>query len=74
MIFFFFLGVEVRVFTVVVLKFLAFSTSKSHFIYFTTSLYNTLNIKCSIFFITHLKLYKQLIKIIKEERESEFFN
>ena len=72
---FFFGGVEVRVFTVVVLKFLAFITSKSHFLYFTTSLYNLPNIKCSIFFfITHLKLYKQLIKIIKEEREYEFFN
>ena len=36
MIFFFF--VKVRAFTVVVLKILIFSTSKSYFIYFTTSL------------------------------------
>ena len=56
MIFFFFLFDEVRAFTVVVLKFLAFSISKNYFIYFTISLYNTPNIKCSIFFLTfHLK-------------------
>ena len=48
--FFFFLFDEVRAFTVVVLKFLAFSISKNYFIYFTISLYNTPNIKCSIFF------------------------
>ena len=59
-IFFFFLLVEVRAFTLVVLKILAFSTSKSYFIYFTTSLYNTPNIKCSFlkffFFITSSKI------------------
>ena len=43
---------EVRVFIVVMLKNLAFSISKSYFIYFTTSLYNTPNIKCSFFFTT----------------------
>ena len=38
-------------------------------------LYNTLYIKCSIFFLSLiLKYYKQLIKIIKEVREFEFFN
>ena len=47
---------KVRAFTVVVLKILAFSTSKNYFIYFTTSLYNTTNIKCSIFFITSFKI------------------
>ena len=46
---------KVRVFIVVVLKNLAFSISNSYFIYFTTSLYNTPNIKCSIF----LPLYLQ---------------
>ena len=44
--FFFFL---VRAFTLVVLKILAFSISKSYFIYFTTLLYNTPNIKCFLF-------------------------
>ena len=47
--------IEIRAFTMVVLKILAFSTSKSHFIYFTTSLYNTPNIKCYIFLSIHLK-------------------
>ena len=42
MIFFFF---EVKALTIVVLKILAFSTSKRYFIYFTISLYNTPNIK-----------------------------
>ena len=37
------------------LKLLPFSTSKSYFIYFTTSLYNTPNIKYSIFLSLHLK-------------------
>ena len=37
-------------FTIVVLKNLVFSTSKSYFIYFTISHYNTPNIKCSIFY------------------------
>ena len=46
-IFFFFL---VRAFTLMMLKILAFSSSKSYFIYFIISLYNTPNIKCSIFF------------------------
>ena len=41
--FFFFCGVEVRAFTVVVLKILVFSNSKNYFIYFTTSFYNTPN-------------------------------
>ena len=45
-----FVLVEVRAFTVVVLKNLAFSTSKSYFICFTTILYNTSNTKCSIFY------------------------
>ena len=40
---------EVRAFIVVVLKILAFSISKNYFIYFNTPLYNTSNIKCSIF-------------------------
>ena len=53
--FFFFFFVEVRAFTVMVLKILAFSTSKSYFIYFTTSLYNASNIKCSILLSLHLK-------------------
>ena len=52
---FFFFLVEVRAFTVLMLKILVFSISKSYFIYFTTSLYNTPNIKCSIF----LPLYLQ---------------
>ena len=48
--------IEVRAFTVVVLKILVFNTSKSYFIYFTTSLYNTPNNKCSIFFLSlHFK-------------------
>ena len=46
---------KVRVFIVVVLKILAFSISNGYFIYFTTSLYNIPNIKCSIF----LPLYLQ---------------
>ena len=46
---------EVKAFTVVILKTLAFSTSKSYFIYFITSLFNTSNIKCSIFLPFHLK-------------------
>ena len=41
---------EFKAFKVVVLKNLAFSTSKNYIIYFTTSLYNTSNIKCSIFY------------------------
>ena len=53
-IFFFFL---VRAFTLIMLKILTFSTPKSYFIYFIISLYNTLNIKCSIFFfITSFKI------------------
>ena len=44
-----FIFVEVRAFTLVVLKILVFSTSKNYFINFTTSFYNTPNIKCSIF-------------------------
>ena len=47
---------EVKAFTVVILKTLAFSTSKSYFIYFIILLYNTLNIKCSYFFITSFKI------------------
>ena len=53
--FFFFFWVEIRAFTVVVLEILAFSTSKNYFIYFTTPLYNTPDIKCSIFLSLHLK-------------------
>ena len=41
----------------VVLKKLAFNNSKNYFIYFNTSLYNTLNINDSIFFTTFLKYY-----------------
>ena len=41
----------------VVLKNLTFNNSKSYFIYFNTSLYNTLNINDSIFFTTFLKYY-----------------
>ena len=52
---FFFFFFEVRAFTLVVLKILAFNTSKSYFINFTTSLYNTPNIKCSIFLSFRLK-------------------
>ena len=37
------------------LKFLAFSISKTHFIYFNTLLYNTPNINGSIFFSTSFK-------------------
>ena len=48
MIFFFLF--EIRALIVVVLKILAFITSKNYFINFTTSFYNTPNIKCSIFF------------------------
>ena len=55
LLFCFVLFVEVRAFTVMVLKLLAFSTSKNYFIYFTTSLYNTHNIKYSIFLSLHLK-------------------
>ena len=51
----FFFWVEVRTFTMVVLKILAFSTSKNYFIYYTTPLYNTPNIKCSFFKSLHLK-------------------
>ena len=54
MIFFFFF--EVRAFTVVVLKILAFSTSKNYFIYFTTSFYNIPSTKCSIFFYHSFKI------------------
>ena len=46
--------VEVKAFTVVVLKILTFSISKSYFIYFTNSLYNTPDIKCFIFLSFHL--------------------
>ena len=53
--FLFFVVVEIRAFTVMVLKILAFSISKSYFIYFTTSFYNTLNIKCFFFLSLHLK-------------------
>ena len=41
----------------VVLKNLAFNNSRNYFIYFNTSLYNTLNINDSIFFTTFLKYY-----------------
>ena len=37
------------------LKFLVFSILKTYFIYFNTSLYNTLNINGSIFFSTSFK-------------------
>ena len=50
---------EVRAFIVMVLKILAFSNSKSYFIYFTTSLCNTPNIKYSIFFITSFKIMRK---------------
>ena len=39
-----------RAFTMVVLKNLVFNTSKTYFIYFTIPLYNTPNIKGSIYF------------------------
>ena len=39
-----------RAFTMVVLKNLVFNTSKTYFIYFTTPLYSTPNIKGSIYF------------------------
>ena len=39
---FIYLFVEIRAFTLVVQKSLAFSTSENYFIYFTTLLYNTL--------------------------------
>ena len=45
-----------RAFTMVMLKNLAFSNSKNYFIYFKTLLYNTLNIKCSIFLPLHLNI------------------
>ena len=48
--FYFYFFVEVRAFTVVLLKNLAFSISKGYFICFTTILYDTSNIKCSIFY------------------------
>jgi len=48
--------VEVKEFIVVVLKVLAFNTSKSYLIYFTTSLYNTSNFKYSIFFTISFKI------------------
>ena len=48
----FFFLVEVKAFTVVLLKILAFSISESYFI---TLLYSTLNIKYSIFLSLHLK-------------------
>ena len=51
-----FVVVEVRAFTIVVLKILAFSISKIYFIYFITSRYNTPNIKCSILFNTSSKI------------------
>ena len=51
----FYFVVEVRAFTMMVLKNLAFSTSKSYFIYFITLLYNIPNIKCSIFLSLILK-------------------
>ena len=52
---FFFFFVEIRAFTIVELKNLAFNTSKSYFIYFTTSIYNTPNNKCFFFLLIHLK-------------------
>ena len=55
-----------------VLKLLACSTSKGHFIYFITLLYNTPNSKCSIFIWFHLKWYKQFIKIIRKRENLRF--
>ena len=51
---FFVVVVEVRALIGVVLKILVFNTT-NYFIYFTTSLYNTSNIKCSILLSLHLK-------------------
>ena len=48
--------VEVRAFTMVLLNILAFSTLKSYFIYFITSLYNNQYQIFYIFFITSLKM------------------
>ena len=48
------------------------STNKSYFIYFTTSLYNTPNIKYSIFLSLHLNLYKKFIKIIRKRENLNF--
>ena len=53
--FFFFKKKKLRAFTVMILKILVFSNSKNYFIYFTTLLYNTPNIKCSIILSLHLK-------------------
>ena len=47
---------KLRAFTVMILKILVFSNSKSYFIYFTTLLYNTPTIKCFFFLITSFKI------------------
>ena len=53
---------NLKAFTSRVLKILAFSISKSHFITFNISLYNTLNIKTSIFFLQlHLNIISLLL-------------
>ena len=56
LLFIIYLFVKVLAFTLMVVKILDFNTSKSYFIYFTTSFYNTPNIKRYIFFTTSFKI------------------
>jgi len=51
-------------FTVTKLKNITFSNSKTYFIYFNNSFYNTLNIKASTLTFNILKQYKKYNKII----------
>ena len=57
------LSSSLRAFTSRILKILAFSISKSHFITFKISLYNTLNIKTFIFLQLHLNIISLLFFI-----------
>ena len=47
---------QLRAFTMMVLKILAFHNSKNYFIYFNTLFYNTPNINDSIFLPLHLNI------------------
>ena len=57
------LSSSLRAFTSRILKFLAFSISKSHFITFKISLYNTLNVKTFIFLQLQLNIISLLFFI-----------
>ena len=54
---------SLRAFTLRVLKILAYSIKKTNFIAFNTSLYNTSNIKTSIFLTLHLNIISLLFFI-----------